>query len=116
MPIKDPEKRREAHRVYMRDVWYPKNKKKHIALVGKRTKKHGKVIREFILRAKAGGCTRCPENHPACLDFHHLDPTIKEFSISGQRGCSLETLQAEIAKCIVLCANCHRKEHADDEC
>jgi hypothetical protein len=62
-------------------------------------------------------CGMCRENHPACLDFHHRDPTQKDFRISalGCMGWSKERVLAEIAKCDVLCANCHRKLHYDDE-
>ena len=64
-------------------------------------------------------CERCDEFTPICLDFHHIDPTTKERSahtrtigVSAMIGRKKETILAEIAKCIVLCANCHRKEHA----
>ena len=57
-------------------------------------------------------CEVCGENHPACLDFHHIDPSLKKFSVSAKRDRpSLKQLQEEIAKCQVLCANFHRKEH-----
>ena len=57
-------------------------------------------------------CSRCPENHIACIDFHHTDDN-KEGTISlmVSSGATIERLQAEIAKCIVLCSNCHRKLH-----
>lgn len=57
-------------------------------------------------------CERCGENHPACLDFHHLDPNEKEMSIATMAGLfSLDRIKEEASKCIVLCSNCHRKEH-----
>lgn len=63
------------------------------------------------------GCAHCPETDPVCLDFHHIDPTTKKATISrlyaGTWGWPV--IEAEIAKCIVLCANCHRKEHARRE-
>lgn len=61
----------------------------------------------------ASGCTQCTEKHPACLDFHHKDPSTKLFEVSG-RGLTNHSRSAildEIAKCEVLCANCHRKHH-----
>ena len=63
---------------------------------------------------KTLSCT-CGENHPACLEFHHIDPSIKEFEISGAvRLYGKEKIMNEIAKCIVLCSNCHRKRHWDE--
>lgn len=56
-------------------------------------------------------CSRCPENFWACLDFHHRDPATKEFTIRDGASYSQERVLAEITKCDVLCANCHRKEH-----
>lgn len=71
--------------------------------------------REVIewIRDHKKGCSRCPETHPACLQFHHRDPAEKEFNIGEaiRLGWSVERIEAEIAKCDVLCANCHAKEH-----
>ncbi len=58
------------------------------------------------------GCGVCGENsHVGVLDFHHLDPNEKEFGIGGMISMSRDRIIAEIQKCIVLCANCHRKIH-----
>jgi hypothetical protein len=58
-------------------------------------------------------CTDCGETHPAALDFHHTDASEKELSIGEVTayGWSRRKVLAEIAKCEVLCANCHRKRH-----
>ncbi|WP_063695123.1 HNH endonuclease signature motif containing protein [Bradyrhizobium embrapense] len=56
------------------------------------------------------GYDRCQE----ALEIHHLDPSKKEFSFSQFRAAprSLQVLVAELKKCILLCANCHREVHA----
>jgi hypothetical protein len=57
-------------------------------------------------------CKRCGEDHPACMVFHHSDPTRKEITIAeAAMRWSRERLVQEIAKCEVLCANCHIKLH-----
>lgn len=58
------------------------------------------------------GCKYCPENDPVALDFHHKSGD-KEYIISSKMS-SLrwEQLLKEIAKCDVVCSNCHRKLHA----
>ena len=56
-------------------------------------------------------CIACPESDPICLDFHHLDPSEKEFNLT-QSSFSWNRLKKEIEKCIVICSNCHRKLHA----
>lgn len=58
------------------------------------------------------GCSFCVENNPICLDFHHLDSTTKEgdVSIFASHKAKEKTIN-EINKCLVVCANCHRKIH-----
>lgn len=65
---------------------------------------------------KAGlKCIRCGFDNPAALDFHHRDASQKLFTISGRvRSTSRENIIQEIAKCDVLCSNCHRIEHYDE--
>lgn len=58
-------------------------------------------------------CVRCGENDPVCLDFHHTDPSTKFMSIVDMvRVYSWNRTKEEIAKCVCLCSNCHRKVHA----
>ena len=79
----------------------------------KRTKDRRQRNRDMIQEIKSqSGCQKCNENDPACLDFHHLDPEEKEYVISEMTGWGRQTILNEIAKCIVVCANCHRKIHA----
>lgn len=97
------------HRVYMRK-WYKNNRSKQIALVQKNRDK----IQQWMFELKQTlKCNRCPESHWACLDFHHTDPATKDIALShvSQMGWGKEKIFAEIAKCEVLCANCHRKHH-----
>ncbi len=58
-------------------------------------------------------CAKCGESRGYCLDYHHIDPTTKKFTIAKfiSNSTSLEGLTEEIEKCIVLCANCHREYH-----
>lgn len=56
-------------------------------------------------------CTKCGESDPACLDFHHIDPTLKDSVVSVAAKKSRGSLMAELDKCEVLCSNCHRKHH-----
>ncbi len=58
-------------------------------------------------------CSKCLENEACCLDFHHLEKRRGELCVSemARKGYPKEAVLAEIEKCIVLCSNCHRKEH-----
>jgi len=63
-----------------------------------------------ILVAEAGGrCVRCGyDRYAGALQFHHVDPAEKSFTLA-ERGLarSIAKARAEVAKCVLLCANCH---------
>lgn len=68
---------------------------------------------DWLWELKCGlACVKCGESHPACLDFHHSDPSKKDGLISRMIvRSSMERVIDEIEKCDVVCANCHRKLH-----
>ncbi len=58
-----------------------------------------------------GKCQICAYvGSPMAYDFHHTDPTTKDFNISA-RMTSFEAIRAELHKCVLLCARCHREVH-----
>ena len=59
-------------------------------------------------------CAICGFRDKPALVFHHRDPKEKKFTISSKKKTGLKTLQKEIAKCVVLCANCHQTFHYYD--
>lgn len=61
-------------------------------------------------------CQKCGENHPATIDFHHINQNEKEYGIARllHDTKSKNMLLKELAKCIALCANCHRKLHYEE--
>lgn len=82
---------------------------------GKTVKK--KIAREYSLRRreilwkiKTVPCTDCGgEFPPYVMDFDHRDKSQKEFTIAESLNrVSMERLMDEVAKCDVICANCHR--------
>lgn|SRR5208282_1801508 len=55
-------------------------------------------------------CIDCSESDPVCLDFDHVrGKKFHEISLLVREGYSLVAIIAEIKKCKVRCANCHRK-------
>ena len=56
-------------------------------------------------------CEKCGEDREYVLDYHHRNPLEKEFTIGSTSTRTQESLQKEIDKCVVLCANCHRAFH-----
>jgi len=72
-----------------------------------------KRVKKRLIDYKGGKCQCCGYN--ACdeaMEFHHVDPTIKDFQISGSTR-SFESLKVEVDKTILVCANCHREIHSD---
>jgi len=77
--------------------------------VSKRNRDHKSKAVDFL-----GGCC-CLCGYDTCIDaleFHHKDPSSKDFSIAKARNRSLERILIEVSKCVLLCSNCHREVHA----
>ena len=70
------------------------------------------------VNSKGGKCEKCGyDKNLAALEFHHIDPSIKNFQIDLRvfSNLSNKALEEEISKCILLCANCHREIHNPDK-
>jgi hypothetical protein len=112
MPYKDPEKRKAYHKEQSRKH-YEANRKETI----QRTKDNKAIQKEEWYKFKGAlKCTKCGFDHIAALDFHHEDPSKKEYNVNrlisnGQ----FKKAYKEITKCIVLCANCHRIHHHEEK-
>jgi hypothetical protein len=64
-------------------------------------------------KLRRGACMDCDmevtRDNYFCFDFDHIDPMQKSFAVSSMaRDVAEATLQAEFAKCDLVCANCHR--------
>lgn len=100
---------KEAKKEYKRK-WREDNRERIAAVSRAYTEQRVAVHRAKLDEIKlAQGCRECGYNaHPAALDFNHLDRGTKLFNIGQRKNASWDSLEAEIAKCEVLCANCHR--------
>lgn len=94
-----------CERIYKK-AYYDKNKQDYSI----RNKEYKKLFKTLIQESKTN-CIVCGETEKICLDFHHL--SNKNFSVSqGYQTGSIRRVKEEINKCVILCANCHRKLHA----
>ena len=116
MPYKDPLKKKQYRKEYYQRTkeksqeYYIENKEKY----KKRNKESRKRNKEYVndYKIKNGGCARCGYNkHPCAIDFHHEDSKKENISRLVKSAASIETIEEEISKCILLCAICHREEH-----
>jgi len=74
-----------------------------------------KEIRLKAIKHLGGRCIKCGyDKYPEVLEFHHKNPSQKEFGLSRQGHCrSWKRVCQEIEKCDLLCANCHREVHVE---
>lgn len=93
---------------------YERNKPDYIqrAMTEMRMKREDGLLRlhEYL---RAHPCIECGERDITVLEFDHIDPATKKIAVGvmvGRR--SWATILAEIDKCEVRCANCHRRRTA----
>lgn len=84
--------------------YYARNKNKYRNYYAKRQ-------REFLAKWRKP-CQKCGEQRLYLIQFHHIDPTTKEFNIGdGLSHKNAKTCEEEIKKCVCLCSNCHDEFH-----
>ncbi|MBI2285570.1 HNH endonuclease [Candidatus Saccharibacteria bacterium] len=77
--------------------------------------KNRKLLLEYL---KDKSCEVCGIDDPRVLEFDHINPVTKSFTIA--RGISSlllswEKILTEIEKCQILCANCHKIKTAQEQ-
>ena len=96
----------ECSSIYRKE--YQKKRKYNYSLV----KKWRQEIKIKSVEYKGGKCQIC--GYDRCLrslDFHHINPSEKEFSISSMSRRSIVKIKNELDKCILVCSNCHGEIH-----
>lgn len=79
-----------------------------------RVSRRRRKVKLLLVQEAGGRCALCGYDRcSAALHFHHVDPGSKEFHLSMQGVTrSLAAARAEMAKCVLLCANCHAEVEA----
>lgn len=96
---------KDAHYVNNKKYYYEKNK-----VLRKKKKEWWNELKSKLI------CEICGEDHPATIDFHHSDPSKKDFTISKKFAWyGKSKILEEIKKCQILCSNCHRKLHWNEK-
>jgi hypothetical protein len=74
-----------------------------------------KSIKQQCVDYKGSSCQICGySKYIGALEFHHTnEKEEKQFSIAQHRNSSFAAVKAELDKCVLLCANCHREVHAN---
>lgn len=88
---------------------YLKNKSHYVAKYADVRRRNREYVIAYL---KQHPCVDCNEEDIVVLDFDHLSDKFKNISVLLGSGYSLATIEKEIAKCQVRCANCHRRRTA----
>lgn len=111
MAFKDNATRKAYFREYNKG-WYQRHRERLLEKRRHHDKELAAWLNEYRTKLR---CADCGENHPACIQFHHLNKDDKSFTIGGAIGrwryITAKKLEEEISKCEVLCANCHALRH-----
>jgi len=112
--------RKDGYQTFCRDCgkirskrYYSENRENHIKVTISRKREIVKANQQLLCEYLCTHpCVDCGEKDIIALDFDHLrDKRDNISSILGD-GHSWNTIVAEIAKCEVVCANCHRRREA----
>ena len=104
---------RKCQRAYCK-AHYHRNREKHNCGRHKRRRGEHKANREFVWRfLEMHPCVDCGERDIVVLEFDHVvGEKYWEISTLVGRTGSRNQIEREMAKCVVRCANCHRRKTA----
>jgi len=103
---------RSCHSKYG-NIQYQKYRSTYIQKARVRNAIQSKVKAEFLVEyLKKHPCLDCGERDIVVLEFDHQQDKVLDVSALSREGYSLSKLKQEIAKCDVVCANCHRRRTA----
>lgn len=101
---------KSCYNEYNRQYYNTTDRQKQVKRVVERSKKLAEMFQQWKAHQQ---CAVCGEADTECLDLHHRDPSEKEGTLGRLNSFgSWEAIEAEVAKCTVLCANCHRRVHS----
>lgn len=94
----------------LKNVTIEQTRKRRVGYVTKRRRK----LKTLAVEYKGGKCIFCGYNKcQEAMDFHHINPSMKEYAISGGGHTKAwEKIKIELDKCILVCRNCHSEIHA----
>lgn len=107
--------------------WYYRNKEEaalkaktwrsnNLEYIKTKQRENKRKRKEQAIEYLGGCCQKCQQKfHPAVYEFHHVEPLTKDRDPSKMLLLSWVKIQAELDKCVLLCANCHRLTHYEDK-
>jgi 5-methylcytosine-specific restriction endonuclease McrA len=72
--------------------------------------------KDLLIQKFGNKCCDCGKTfHKAAYDFHHINPLEKKFEIAPSLDRNWNVILEEIEKCVMLCSNCHRVRHYNED-
>lgn len=99
---------KDCRKIYDKEA-KTKNFDRLSALKKARRAKYKAEIIELLYPILEKGCSSCDEKDIRVLEFNHVDETGKLANIGEASRMGKEFLLRELKKCVLLCANCHRR-------
>lgn len=110
----DPDKYRAYHKEKSKE-WYDRTRENNPQKLKNRfdySLDRRRKSKSFWVQKFGGSCLHCKGIFPdAVYEFHHTDPSSKDKTPAQLFVHKYSIIEKELAKCIMLCANCHRIEH-----
>ncbi len=79
----------------------------------RQTSEAGRSLKQKMVDYAGGCCIVCQyDGYIGALEFHHVNPATKSFEVNSRCKRSWDAIIEEIAKCVLLCSNCHKEVHA----
>jgi hypothetical protein len=101
---------KECQKPFKRKWYHGSAKERHLENVKARKLRVREEAREYVYQyLSTHPCIQCGESDPVVLEFHHRGNKDKAVVVMVAGGYPISRIQAEIDKCDVLCANCHRR-------
>ncbi len=107
----------------------PQSNKKHFMLhcskcfykeVANNRRIKRRKIKINLLKRRGNKCAnpncdlKCNDNNTYLFEFHHTNPETKLFEITSNKVYTMQELEKEADKCIILCKNCHAEYHYNE--
>lgn len=100
----------QRHKVEARALGAARYRENRAAIAARSAKEFAEFTEWLQILRTNNGCEDCG-THEGMLHHHHVDPETKLYNISCMYSCSLDTLEDELEKCVVLCCSCHQLRH-----
>jgi hypothetical protein len=91
--------------------WYLKHRERHLERSRARhAEKRASINAHIAGHLVANHCVDCGESDPIVLDFDHVEEKRFNIANAAWKLVSISVLADEISRCVIRCANCHRRK------